>query len=213
MATLTLAPNGLQWVRHKLSTAQGFATNNNYYIRAGYTGSAIGFGDLVQTGTSTNAGYVIQYAAGNTNVLGVFAGVGPYFDTVLNAVVPGKNYWAGTESPSGDVPVYIIDDPWAVFRIQVSGGPLMTASRGLNADVSGYGAPNSVGISTAALNYSTVATTSTLPLRIVGWSTVAAGGSTTYDPTTATSANQPTNNYAEVTLNPGACENLLGTGI
>jgi hypothetical protein len=51
-------------------------------------------------------------------------------------------------------------------------------------------------------------------LRIIGWS-AAAGQSATgsYDPTQGSSANQPTNNYAEVTLNPGACESLLGTGI
>jgi hypothetical protein len=214
MTTLTLAPNGLQWIRNKQAYGPNFATNNIYYIKQGYA-SAIAFGDLVSTGSSGNAGYVTQYVAGAGNpVLGVFVGVSTYFDTVQNSPVAAKNYWAGTESPSGDVACFIIDDPFAVFRIQVSGGPITTASRGLNADVTGSGAPNSFGLSTAALNFSTVATTSTLPLRIIGWSAAAVQSATgSYDPTQGSSANQPTNNYAEVTLNPGACESLLGTGI
>jgi hypothetical protein len=96
-----------------------------------------------------------------------------------------------------------------VFLAQINGGPYTTAARGKNIDVSTPGTPNTLGISTASLNYSTLATTSTLPFRIIGPSTMAAGG---YDPTQQLFS-QPTNGYAEVIMNPGACETLTGTGI
>lgn len=210
MAALTYAPQGLQVVRHRLGLMPNLAANNRYFIQQGYA-TAIAFGDLVYTQTSGGGqGYIAPYAAaggGGTSVLGVFLGCQPYYDTVQKGTV-NKNYWAGTESASGDVQCFISDDPFTVYLAQINGGPITIASRGQNCDLLGCGSPNSQGLSVAYL--SGVATTSTLPLRIIDWSETA---TFQYDPTVATSANQPTNNYALVTLNPGACEMLQGTGV
>jgi hypothetical protein len=207
MTTLTLAPFGLRWSRQRRASAGNFQANV-FYIKKGYA-SAIGFGDLVCTGTSGNQGYVVPYVEGGSAVLGVFAGFPyPYFDTVLNAYSL-KQWWAGTESPNADVACLVIDDPDAVFVAQVSGGPTVQADRGLNIDVTGNGAPNTTtGLSTGALDYTQKGTTSTFPLRIIGFSQMAFPG---YDPTNPLT--QPTNNYAEVILNPGASEWSTGTGV
>jgi hypothetical protein len=207
MSALAYSPQGLQWVRNKQSTAANFAVQTTYYIAQGYA-SAIAFGDLVYTQSSGNQGYIAPYAEAGTRVLGVFLGCQPYFDTVQKQTID-KQYWAGTESASGDVAVWVADDPFDIFLCQCNGGPITTANRGQNIDFGGGGAPNGQGLSVGYLDFATVANTSTLPLRIVGWSTKAFPG---YDPTVATSQNQPTYNYAEVTLNPGACESLIGTG-
>ena len=213
MSSLTYAPNGLTWVRNKFASAPNFATTNRYLIKQGYA-TPIAYGDLVTTGTSGNQGYITKYAEAGTAVLGVFMGLdGGYFDTGLNQWIY-KNYWAGTEAASGDVWAIVCDDPFAVFRGQVNGGPVTVAARGQNIDFGGGGAPNALGISTGYLDYATLATTSTLPLRIIGWSQFATGGATTYDPTTqSTAAQQPTYGYIDVSMNPGACESLTGTGI
>jgi hypothetical protein len=214
---LNYAPNGLQWLRPKFANMPNFATTNRYFIKKGY-GTAIAFGDLVytQNSGSGNQGYIAPYTTegsvgGGTvgGILGVFLGCAPYYDLTYQTEI-NKNFWAGTENPSGDVDAFICDDPLQVFLAQCNGGPITTAHRGLNIDFGGGGLPNALGQSVGYLDFATVATTSTLPLRIVGWSNRAAYG---YDPTSATSANQPTYNYAEVSLNPGACESLQGTGI
>jgi hypothetical protein len=207
MAALPYSPNGLQWIRQRNASAPNFQTNI-YYIKQGYA-SAIAFGDLVYTiASGGNQGYIAPYAEAGSHVLGVFYGVLPYYDLTLQTEV-SKQFWAGTENPSGDVQALIIDDPNAVFLAQCNGGPIVTSSRGQNIDFGGGGAPNGQGLSVGYLDFATLATTSTLPLRIIGWSTKS---QPTYDPTTATSANQPTYNYAEVVFNPGAHENQLGTG-
>lgn len=216
MATLTLAPFGLRPSR----LLQGAAPNyqaNLYYIKKGY-GSAIGFGDLVETRTgSGNYGYVGIYTEGDSHVLGVFGGCLPYFDTVLQQVI-NKQWYAGTENPSGDIPCLIYDDPNMVFTAQIGGtnaaNPGNILDRGGNIDVAQNGAPNtSTGISTAYLDATQYNnTTATLPLRIVGVSQNFYLG---YDPVSTyyltTAAGQPTNNYLDVVLNTS--EYRTSTGI
>jgi hypothetical protein len=207
MTTLTLGPTGLSYIRNRRSLSPNYQANT-YYIKQGYA-SAIGFGDAVSTLTGGNVGYIGPYLSGLGNpVLGVFVGVQPYYDTVLQQTV-NKRWWAGTESPSADVACWVIDDPDAIFLAQISGGPLTLANSRQNIDLTGNGAPNTYGVSTAALNYSTLAVTSTLPFRIIGPSTMGAPG---YDPTQQFNS-QPTNGYAEVIMNPGASEFNIGTGI
>lgn len=219
MATLPLAPFGLRVSRLKSGSAANYE-GEKYLIGKGYT-SAIAKGDLVMTNPSgAYQGYLAPYIGGvgqvGTHCLGVFLGVGPYYDTVAGPV-SGKQSWAGTESPSTDVVAYVCDDPAAVFIAQVSGGPATYADRGKNIDFGGGGAPNASGLSVGYLDYATVATTNSAgAMRIIGFSPTAVGGSVTFDPTQAstynTTTNQPTNNWLEVIFNPFFFEHLLGTG-
>lgn len=216
MATLTLSPFGLKWTRQLRPAAINYSANV-YYIKKSYA-SAIGLGDLVETRTgSGNYGYVGIYTAGDSHSLGVFAGCLPYYDTVLQQYV-NKQWYAGTESPSGDIPCLVVDDPTAVFTAQLGGSnasnPGNILDRGGNIDVAQNGAPNTTtGLSTAYLDATTYNnTTATLPLRIVGISQMFQYG---YDPVNSynlpTAAGQPTNNYLDVVLNTS--EYRTSTGI
>jgi len=208
--TTAYAPFGLTPVRSQQQNGPNFGANL-YYIKQGYA-TAIGLGDLVITGASSQQGYVNIYTAGTAHVLGVFAGLaGPYYDTVLQQSV-NKQFWAGTESAASDVACWIYDDPWMVFSIQASGGPVLYATdRGLNAEITNTsGANTATGLSRMGLLYSSVAVTATLPLRIVGTSQQALGGT---DPT-ASLASQilaaNANNYALVKLNTSELTTALG---
>ena len=205
MATLTLAPSGLKWARNRRASSPNYQLNR-YLIRKGY-GSPIARGDLVCTGTGANLGYIVPYAAGGGAVLGVFDGLDPYFDLSVQQVV-NKVWYAGTENPTGDMSAMIIDDQDAVFVAQTVGGPVTVANRGQNIDLVGNGAPNVLGMSTAGLDFTTVANTATLPLRIIGLSQLAYPG---VDPTLPGAP--PTNNYVEVIFNSGANEFAAGTGV
>ena len=216
MATLTLAPFGLRPTRLQYGAAPTYQANL-YYIKKGYA-SAIGFGDLVLTqGSSTNYGYIGIYAAAGSHTLGVFAGCMPYFDTVLQQVV-NKQWYSGSENPSGDIPCWVYDDPAMIFTAQIGGtnasNPGNILDRGGNIDVAQNGAPNtSTGISTTYLDATTYNnTTATLPLRIVGVSQNFFLG---YDPVSTyyswAQSGQPTNNYLDVVLNTS--EYRTSTGI
>lgn len=216
MATLTLAPFGLRPSRLLQGAAPTYQANL-YYIKKGY-GSAIGFGDLVETRSGAGVyGYVGIYTEGDTHVLGVFAGCMPYYDTVLQQYV-NKQWYSGSENPSGDIPVWVYDDPNMVFTAQLGGSnasnPGNILDRGGNIDVAQNGSPNtSTGVSTAYLDATQYNnTTATLPLRIIGISQNFYPG---YDPVSSyyltTAAGQPTNNYLDVVLNTS--EYRTSTGI
>jgi len=214
VATLTLAPFGLRPTRNLGAQAPTYQANL-YLIKKSYS-SAIGFGDLIETRSGSGVyGYVGIYTAGDTHSLGVFGGCLPYFDTVLQQTI-NKQWYAGTESPSGDIYCLVYDDPTIVFTAQLGGtnasNPGNVLDRGGNIDLAQNGSPNtSTGVSTAYLDATTYNnTTATLPLRIVGLSMMFQPG---YDPTTLlpTAASQPTNNYLDVVLNTS--EYRTSTGI
>jgi hypothetical protein len=204
MASNTFSPNGLVWSRNLFGaapTAQFTAAT----IKKGY-GSNISIGDLVKTGTSGNQGYVILSAFSDTAGYGVFAGVQPYYDLTTQSTQHGLNgsYNSGA-NPSGDIPCWVITDPQAVFRCQAQGGPYTAAARGQNINwlTGTNGQPNNAGQSTLGLDYTTLATTSTLPFRVLGVVGVSGGPQ---DP-----AN--TNPLLEVTFNFGWLEMQQSTGI
>ena len=205
MAVNVLAPNGLVWSRQKIGAAPT-AQAQAYLIRKGYNSSAIGFGDLVKTGSGTNQGYVIPSVFNDTSGLGVFAGVLPYYDTTFQGTQHGLNgSWPTTASPSADVNCLVISDPFAVFRVQASGGPWIASYRGQNVNwlTGTNAAPNAAGISTLAVDLTTIGSSNTLPFRIEGVVGVSGGPQ---DP-----AN--TNPLIEVSFNPNWIEMLQGTGI
>ena len=204
MAINTLAPNGLLWSRNRMGAAPT-AQAQIYNITIGYN-TAIGFGDLVKTGTGGNQGNVVLSVSGDTSGLGVFAGVLPYYDKTYQSTQHGLNgsYPTGT-NPAAAIQCMVISDFLSVFRCQVSGGPWNNNWRGQNIDwlAGSNGAPNAAGISTLALDGTLIGTSNTLPFRIEGLSGVSGGPQ---DP-----AN--TNPVIEVSFNPNWLEAMQGAGI
>lgn len=205
MAVNVLTPNGLLWSRNKIGAAPT-AQANGYKIRKGYTASNIGFGDLVKTGAGANQGYVIPSVFNDTSGLGVFAGVLPYYDLTFQGTQHGLNGSYQTScNPSADIDCLVISDPFAVFRVFASGGPWVVSYRGQNVNwlTNTNAAPNGAGISTLAVDLTTVGTSNTLPFRIEGVVGVVGGPQ---DPNN-------TNPLIEVSFNPAWVEMLQGTGI
>lgn len=204
MAVNVLSPNGLVYSRQ---AAGGAVTSQlvQRTIKAGY-GSNIGVGDLVKTLSAPNQGYLGPSVLGDTSGVGVFVTVYPYYDKTFQQTAHGLNgSYQSTANPSADIPAAVIADPFAIFRAYVSGGPWVQSWQGNNINwlTATNGAPNAAGISTLALDATTIGTSNTLPFRIYGLAGVPGGPQ---DP-----AN--TNPLIEVTLNPAWIEMLQGTGI
>lgn len=174
MTTNLLQPTGLQLNRNALGLAPNYQ-GKQYLIKKGY-GSNIGKGDLVKWGTGGNQGYIVLAVPADTNIIGVFNAVLPYYDATQQATAHGLNgaYQSGA-NPNGDIQCLVYDDPFSTFTAQVSGGPFVQTWQGQNigfvaavGTASGNGNPNISGISTVALDGTTVQTTNTLPFQIIG---------------------------------------------
>jgi hypothetical protein len=129
-------------------------------ITASY-GTAIGFGDIVKL----SGGYIVK-DTGTTacTPLGIFMGC-EYIDANTSQLTFKQNW---TASNAGTSPVaYVCDDPYAVFQIQADGA-VTQAKLGQNATVI-QGAVSGDGNSTNQLHASTINTTNTFPLRIIGF--------------------------------------------
>lgn len=138
--------------------------------------TAIFFGDAVAPVSSPSVtGYIKQAAAASTVPLaGVFVGC-KYLSTSQKRTV-WSNYWPGSDT-SSDVEAYVVNDPNAQFKVQCIAGPLTAAAVGRNVDIDASTSGNTnTGISGMAIS-ATVASTSTLPFRIV--SLVTTGGTAT----------------------------------
>lgn len=125
-------------------------------------------GDPVTIDASGN----INVAVSTTNPVlpvGIFGGC-EYYDTSVKKPVwfPA---WLGSSSATGTVTAWVITDTKQVFEVQSSGANLPYTSVGANANfLIGTGNNNS-GMSGATLDQASLATTNTLPFRIVGLST------------------------------------------
>lgn len=183
-----LAPFGFRWAQQLGGVAPN-AAQKMRRISASYA-TAIFHGDPV---TSQASGYIQRSAAGTTQIAGIFAGC--KYVSLSQGRTVWNNYWPGSDAAS-DPEAYIIDDPKSVFMVQANGGPVALADVGSNANFAlGTGIPAS-GMSGATLDAGTVATTNTLPFRIVGYvgDGVFPGVGNGSDPTTAY-------NYVFVTFN------------
>ncbi|WP_421696927.1 hypothetical protein [Ancylobacter sp.] len=175
------APNGFRAVRRIDGAALNFLTNVR--LIASNDTTPIGYGDPV---TSLNTGYITRSTAGTTTISGIFMGC-EYYDTSQQKWMYMPN-WPGTSTTSGEIRAYITNDVNVVFEAQSNGTAIGLADIGANINFV-IGSPNTSGISTTALNQSTINTTATLPFRIVGISTRVGT-----DPTSSY-------NWAEVVLN------------
>ncbi len=115
-------------------------------------------------------------AGGTTQALGVLMGV-EYQDSVQKKPV-FLNYWPGSGSVSVDtnypVKAFVADNPNQLFKVASDATltnratALATVFANASLGTSAQGGSTDTGSSTAALSVSSVNTTATLPLRIVG---------------------------------------------
>jgi hypothetical protein len=132
-------------------------------IQSTYT-TALFSGDPVEPNA---AGYIIQ-GTGSANIAGIFVGC-KYLSTSQKRTV-WSNYWPGSDN-TGNVEAYIINDPNAQWVASGDSSTSLWVQAAINANC-GYaiGTGNTAtGISGAYLDSTTIATTSTLPFRILGY--------------------------------------------
>ena len=146
-----------------------------YEIASDNTNAIYQYGIVVPL-TSGFIDYAGATDGGTTQALGVLMGV-EYVDSVSKKPVY-KNYWPGSGSVSVDtnhpVKAFVADNPDQLFKVASDatlvnragavGKTFKNASLGTSARLGSA----STGVSSAALAVSTIGTTATLPLRIVG---------------------------------------------
>lgn len=114
-----------------------------------------------------NTGYITQATAGTTQISGIFVGCEYY--SIAQQKTVRLPYWPGnTTDAAGDIAAFVIDSPDAVFQVQSgNGGPVTLAGIGTNINFALGTGNTSTGFSGAYADFSTLATTSTLPFRII----------------------------------------------
>lgn len=156
-----LAPFGFRWARQLTGTAPNAAMQMRRIAKG--NASPIYHNDPV---TSLSTGYIAQSVAGTTTIGGIF--VGCKYISVSQGRTVWMPYWPGSDALD-DPEAYIINDPDAVFKVQANAGPVTLADVGSNANFA-LGTGNAAsGLSGASLDVSTIATTATLPFRIIGF--------------------------------------------
>lgn len=137
---------------------------NLYYVPS-TDGTAMGVGDLVKLAGSASAdGYATVAQAAATN---------PVCGAVVGFVVDPANLNSpqGYRTASTNRYVMVADSPDLVFECQEDavGGALAVTSVGLNAEVVVAAASSTTGFSGMQLDTSTVGTTSTIVLKVIGF--------------------------------------------
>lgn len=195
----TFAPSGFSPLR-RLDGASWTGNMTPYKISSTSTHSFYK-GDPV---TMLNTGYIDVVASGTTQITGIFIGIEGQL--LSSQAITWQNFYAGTTA-SADITAYVIDDPWVTFMVQVGtsgavGGPASQSDVQLNFGFQ-FGTPSTQsGLSGAYLDYTTHATTSTLPFRLtdlLGFPPLVNG----FDTTTA-------GNFVEVTMNNSNYKSLTG---
>ena len=131
-------------------------------IARGY-GTAIFYGDfvkLVAAGTVEKSAITTSVVAGT---VGIFVGCS-YTDPSTNQLTFNQQFPASTAA--SDIMAYVVDDPDLVFRMQGDGSIAQTGL-GNNVSLVSTAGSTSIGRSKNAVDASTIATTNTLPARIV----------------------------------------------
>jgi hypothetical protein len=161
MAT-TATPMGAEPVNTLSASGSYTGKVRHIKIASGY-GTAIFYGDfvkLVAAGTLEKAAVTTSVAAGT---VGIFVGVS-YTDPSTSQLTFNQQFPASTAAD--DIMAYVVDDPKLVFQMQ---GDEAIAQTGLGNNVSAVSTAGStaIGRSKNALDGGSIATTNTLPLRIV----------------------------------------------
>lgn len=124
-------------------------------------GTAIYYGDVVKLASSGTVEKDIGTAT--LTPVGIFVGVS-YTSASLGYWVTDQ-YWPAA-TVATDAMAYVVDDPDAIFQIQASGA-VAASALGINAGVVQTAGTATMKLSRVTLNHATIATTATLPLRIV----------------------------------------------
>ena len=153
--------DGAAWTANQTRRLIAQANTHKFYSGDPVSNLATGYIDVTAPGSLETEG-----------IAGIFVGC-----TYLS-IATGRRVWANTfqgADANADVTAYIIDDPWAVFKVWVgtgsssaAGGPAVLADVGQNANFQ-FGTGNtSNGISGAYIDFNALGTTSTYPFTIVG---------------------------------------------
>lgn len=163
----TNAPFGFEHSTSSGGRGTSYA-NTQRYIASGNT-DVIYYGDPVY---SLASGYIAKATPGTTPVHGIFVGC-EYYSPGQNQKVWRPAYLGASSGASGDILVNVISDETAEFYVRVGGSSstgVVFADIGMNIQFA-YGTGSSLsGTSGAYVDQTTIATTSTLPFRIVGLS-------------------------------------------
>lgn len=124
-------------------------------VKADATGDTVAAG-----GKALGIQSVVQAAAGDAQI-GVVVGF---------LVDPANLNTPQYRAASTGRYVLVADDPNTIYEVQTSNGTLTAADVGLNANIAVAAGSTTTGTSGVTLDAGTVATTATLPLKIVGFS-------------------------------------------
>ena len=161
MAT-SATPNGAEPVNTLSASGSYSGKVRHIKIASGY-GTAIFYGDfvkLVAAGTVEKAAVTTSVVAGT---VGIFVGCS-YTDPSTSQLTFNQQFPASTAA--SDIMAYVVDDPKLVFKMQ---GDEAIAQTGLGNNISAVSTAGStaIGRSKNALDGGSIATTNTLPLRVL----------------------------------------------
>jgi hypothetical protein len=180
----TVAPFGFKPIRRLDGAAWTSAhTTRKMQNNAG----PLNRGDLVQA--LADGTVAVSAAALGHLTVGVYVGC-HYLSAALGYPI-WSNYWPGAGA-LGLVDVFILDDPFLVFEVQASAGPITLADIGSNADV--VVAASTTGFSKWSLGAPTTTASTNFPFKIVGLGNFGVNTQDGYDVASA-------NNIVEVTWN------------
>ena len=156
----TATPMGAEPVG-TLSASGSYTGKVRHYKIASNDGTAIFYGDFVKM---TSAG-VVTLDNGTTSLtpIGVFMGCS-YTDPNTNQLTFSQYYPASTVA--SDIDAYVLNDPFVEMRMQ-GDATLAQTALGNNAAVVQTAGSTSIGRSRNAFDSSTIATTNTLPVKLI----------------------------------------------
>ena len=161
MAT-SATPNGAEPVNTLSASGSYTGKVRHIKIASGYS-TAIFYGDfvkLVAAGTLEKAAVTTSVVAGT---VGIFVGCS-YTDPSTNQMTFNQQFPASTAA--SDIMAYVVDDPKLVFKMQADEAIAQTGL-GNNVSAVSTAGSTSIGRSKNALDGGSVATTNTLPLRVL----------------------------------------------
>lgn len=161
MAT-SATPSGAEPV-DTLSASGSFTGKVRHIKIANAYGTAIFYGDfvkLVSSGTVEKAAVTTSVVAGT---VGIFVGCS-YTDPTTSQPTYSQFFPASTAAD--DIMAYVVDDPKLLFRMQADEAIAQTGL-GNNVSAVNTAGSTSIGRSRNALDGGSIATTNTLPLRVV----------------------------------------------
>lgn len=160
----TAAPYGARPIG-TLSSSGSFSSKTRLLeIASGYA-TAIFNGDFVDvdaTGTVVNS-YTTEAAQTTLSTVGIFLGC-QFTDPSTGQKTFKDNWPAGTVA--SDAKAYVLDDPMVLMQMQAD-GTVALADRGLNVGIQTTFGSTTIGKSKNAVDQSSLATTVTLPLRLI----------------------------------------------